>query len=108
MTRMARKTAQPLSDVLKDFIKANRLTRGINIQCVFRAWDDASGAAAYTSRRFFRDGKLYITLSSSVVRSQLSFQKDLLLEKVNARLSEDRLFDADDESGTFVKELILK
>jgi hypothetical protein len=35
------------------------------------AWDQASGAAPYTIKRYFRDGKLFITLSSSVLCSQL-------------------------------------
>ena len=72
------------------------------------AWDAASGAARYTVRRFYRDGKLYITVDSSVVRSQLSFQRDALLKKINALLAEDSLFTRDDARVGFVKELILK
>ena len=105
---MPRKTAVPLSDVLKDFIKVNNLAAGLNTQRIFAAWDRASGAAKYTTRRFFRDGKLYITLSSSVVRSQLFFQRDLLIEKMNAFLSGDELFTRDDPKVGYVKELILK
>ena len=72
------------------------------------AWDAASGAGRYTIRRFFRDGKLYITVDSSVVRSQLTFQRDTLLAKVNALLAQDELYTRVDADETIVKELILK
>jgi hypothetical protein len=108
MSRVARKTAIPLSDLIREYIQASKLTAGLNTQRIFAAWDAASGAGRYTVRRFFRDGKLYITVDSSVVRSQLSFQRDALLEKINALLVQDELFTCDDPRSGCVKELILK
>ena len=58
--------------------------------------------------RFFRGGKLYITLGSSVIRSQLYFQRDVLVEKMNAFLAKDDLFTGEDPTVGYVKELILK
>jgi hypothetical protein len=43
-----------------------------------------------------------------VVRSQLSFQRQALLDKVNALLAEDELYIRDRSGGDVVKELILK
>lgn len=108
MSRLPRKNAVLLGDALKDFLKINRLTTGLNTQLVFEAWDNASGAARYTTRRYYRDGKLYITLSSSVVRSQLYFQRDTLVEKINALLGGNDLFTKDEPNVGLVKELILK
>lgn len=108
MTRLPRKNAILIGDVLKDFIRVNNLARGLNAQRVFKAWDEASGASRYTLRRFFRDRKLFITVDSSVVRSQLLFQKEALLEKMNALLKEDVLFTADDSGTDFIKELSIK
>lgn len=108
MSRLPRKNAVLLGDALKTFLKLNHMTTGLNTQLVFKAWDDASGAAKYTTRRFYRDGKLYITLSSSVVRSQLYFQRDTLIEKVNALLDDNDLFTKDEPNVGLVKELILK
>ena len=106
MSRVQRKTAVPLSELIRDYLKAERLTTPLNTPRIFAAWDAASGASRYTVRRFFRDGKLYITVDSSVVRSQLSFQREALLEKVNALLAQDELFTGDGSRA--VKELILK
>lgn len=75
---------------------------------IFAAWDEASGAGAYTIRRFFRDGVLYITMKSSVLATQLSMQKEALTEKINAILSDDPLFIREDSHTGFVKELRIK
>ena len=108
MSRVARKTAVSLSEAIQEYLKAAKLTSGLNTQRIFAAWDAASGAGRYTVRRFFRDGRLYITVDSSVVRSQLSFQRDVLIEKINALLAQDELFTRDDARVGIVKELILK
>jgi hypothetical protein len=108
MSRVARKTAVSLSEAIQEYLKAAKLTSGLNTQRIFAAWDAASGAGRYTVRRFFRDGRLYITVDSSVVRSQLSFQRDTLIEKINALLAQDELFTRDDARVGIVKELILK
>lgn len=108
MSRIERKEAQTVGDALKEFLKAYHLTPGLNTQRIFAAWDDASGAASFTIKKFFRDGKLYITLNSSVVRSQLSFQKKELIAKINAILEKDHLFSKDEPKVGYVNELILK
>ena len=108
MSRVARKTALPLSDLIREYIRTSKLTAGLNTPRTCRPGAAASGAGRYTVRRFFRDGKLYITVDSSVVRSQLSFQRDALLEKINALLAQDELFTCDDPRAGCIKELILK
>ena len=108
MSKVARKTAVPLEDLIHEYLRAGHLTAPLNTRRIFDAWDAASGAARYTVRRFFRDGKLYITVDSSVVRSQLSFQRQELVDKINALLAQDDLFTRDDGRVGFVQELILK
>lgn len=108
MSRVARKTAVPLDELIRDFLRQNRLDAGLNTRRIFAAWDAASGAGRYTVRRFFRDGKLYITVDSSVVRSQLSFQRHALIDKINVLLAADEMFTCDDARTGIVRELILK
>lgn len=97
-----------MDKVVEEFIKSMKLSAGLNTQRVFAAWDVCSGAGPFTIKRFYRGGKLYITLKSSVIRNQLYFQKDALIEKMNAFLSEDTLFTADNRTVGFIRELILK
>ena len=103
-----RKEAIGMDQVVRQYIQSMKLTAGLNTQRVFAAWDACSGAQAYTLKRFFRGGKLYITLGSSVIRSQLYFQRDVLVEKMNAFLAKDDLFTGEDTTVGYVKELILK
>ena len=103
-----RKEALSMEEVVDEFIKSMKLASGLNTQRIFAAWDECSGAAPFTLKRFFRNGTLYITVSSSVVRNQLSFQKEALIEKMNALLAQDHLFTSDNKSVGFVKELVLR
>lgn len=106
--RVSRKTAVSLGDTILMALKEMRISSTHNTRRIFKAWDDASGAGTYTTKRFFRDGKLYITVNSSVIRNQLYFQKNSLIEKMNCLLEEDDLFIRDDRNVGLVKDLILK
>ncbi len=106
--RIHRKEAVGMDQLVRQYIKSMKLAAGLNTQRIFAAWDACSGAEKFTLRRFYRDGKLYITLGSSVIRNQLYFQKDALIEKMNAYLSEDELFTEDNRTVSFIRELILK
>ena len=103
-----RKEAVGMDKIVADYIKSMKIAAGLNTQRVFVAWDACSGAGPCTLRRFYRGGKLYITLNSSVVRSQLFLQRDLLIEKMNAFLAQDELFTDDNRTVGFIQELILK
>lgn len=108
MSRVERKQAVTIGDALQTFLRQSHLSSGLNTRRVFAAWDEASGAGNFTLKKFYRDGVLYITTSSSVVRSQLEFQKAALVEKINALLAQDELFFPDEAKVGFVKELRLK
>lgn len=105
---MPRKTAISIGELLKEYIRVNRLAKGLNTQRIFKAWEDASGAGKYTIRKFYRDGRLFITVDSSVVRSQLLFQREALVEKINSILAADELFTKDEPTTGYVRELIIK
>lgn len=106
--RIKRKSAVPMDELIKRYIADMKITAGLNTQLIFKAWDEASGASQFTIGRFFRDGTLYITLSSSMVRNQLYFQKHDIVRKMNSILSKDSLFNSGDRRVSYVKELILK
>ena len=107
--RISRNKALPFSDVLKIMIIQGGATATHNAQRVYMAWEQASGAGEFTLKRFFRDGRLVVTLNSSVVRSTLSFGIPAILDKMNAILDQDTfLIRRSGESEPFVKEIVLK
>ena len=108
MSGIGKKEAVSVGGLVGAYIRSMGLAPGLNTQRIFRAWDKCSGAGPFTLKRFFRSGTLYITVSSSVVRNQLFFQKDLLLEKINAALAADPLFTGDNRTVGYVKSIVLK
>ena len=103
-----RKEALTMEEVVEEYIKSAKLASGLNTQRVFAAWDECSGAGPFTLKRYFRSGTLYVTLNSSVIRNQLSFQKAALIEKMNATLSGDRLFTSDNRTVGYIQDLVLR
>lgn len=108
MSRIARKYPQTISEAVQDYIRAAKLATGLNTHIIYEAWDQASGAGPFTLKRYFRDGKLYITLNSSVICTQLQFQKKELTDRINRITAANPLFVKDIEGKSIVKELILK
>lgn len=106
--RMRRRYAVSMEELIKRYIIDMKISSGLNTQLIFKAWDEASGASPFTIGRFFKDGKLYVTLSSSMVRNQLYYQKSDIVRKINSLLDEDPLFFSGDKRVSFVKEIILK
>ena len=103
-----RKEALSMEEVIGEYIKSAKLASGLNTQRVFAAWDACSGAGPFTLKRYFRSGTLYVTLNSSVIRNQLSYQKEALIEKMNDSLSGDSLFTSDNRTVGYIKDLVLR
>ena len=97
-----------MEELITQYIREMKLTSGFNRQRIFEAWDAVSGASRYTIDRFFRDGMLYCTISSSVVRNQLYFQRDLLVQKMNEYLDADTMLVRDAKEAPVIRNLILK
>lgn len=108
MNSIQKKEAVTLSDALKKYFKQVKLNSKLNEQLIFEAWDKVSGASAYTVRKYYCKGILYITLNSSAARVHLSMQKDVLLARINEVLASDELYDAGEDGNDTVKEIRLK
>ncbi|MBR6346437.1 MAG: DUF721 domain-containing protein [Bacteroidales bacterium] len=108
VTRIARKQAVKLDTVISEWIRSMKLAAPLNTQRIYAAWDEATGAAPYTLRKYFRSGTLYVTINSSVIRNQLYFQTLGIIEKMNAILDEDPLFTKGNHSVGYVQKLVLK
>ena len=106
--RLDRKEAVGMDVLIKAWLRSNRLTGKVNTSRIYTAWDDVSGAAPYTLRRFYRGGTLYITLSSAVIRSRLIPRRQEFIDKINLRLTQDPLFTRSDRNVGLVQNLILK
>lgn len=103
-----RKDAVGMRELVTQFIREMKIASGINRQRVTQAWNTVSGASRYTLDVNYDRGVVYCSLNSSVVRNQLYFQKDVIINRMNEFLASDELFVAGPAGEPAVKAIVLK
>lgn len=87
---MAKRTNENLSisDALKEFVSTNRLEKGLDKINVADAWAKlmGNGVNNYTTAVQLERDTLYIQLSSSVLREELSYGKQKIIDMLNEEL----------------------
>ena len=76
---------QNIKDLLKSFVKENKLEKGLEKVNVETAWRDlmGNGVNSYTSNIKLHHNTLYVELSSSVLREELSYGKEKIIKMIN-------------------------
>lgn len=105
--RLSRKEPERIENLLKYCVNELKIGKNIDDAKVFIAWDRVSGAKDFTISKYFSQGTLYCTLSSSMVRNQLYFQRERLLSLLNEELSNEVLYTAP-QDGPMVRRLVLR
>ena len=77
-----------ISDVLKEFVETNNLEKGLDKIHVADAWSDlmGNGVNNYTTEIILKNDTLYVKLSSSVLREELSYGKQKIIDMLNESL----------------------
>jgi hypothetical protein len=80
-----------LSEVLGQFIEVNRLQAGMNQVNIKDAWFEVmgNGVKSYTKDVVLRGSKLYVSLTSSVLREELSHGRQKIIEMLNEHMRAD-------------------
>lgn len=80
-----------VGEVLKSFIEINKLQSGINQIDIKKSWEEmmGQGVNTYTKEVVLRGSTLYVTLNSSVLRSELSFGKQKIITMLNESLRKE-------------------
>ena len=90
---MAQRDADPksLKDVLGAFVEKNKLQKGIDKVDVAEAWKAVMGPAIakYTTQIKLDGDRLFVQLSSSVLREELGYGKEKILKNLNEELGRD-------------------
>ena len=81
----------PLSDALKEFVKENKLQKGMDRVNAKEAWENlmGNGVNSYTTSVELKNNTLYVSLSSSVLREELSLGKTKILAMLNEELGQE-------------------
>lgn len=80
-----------LSDVLKEFIEANNLQKGMDKIDVRDAWKNlmGNGVNTYTREIMLKGTTLYVELTSAVLREELSYGKEKIVKMINEEMGRE-------------------
>nr|WP_315170081.1 DUF721 domain-containing protein [uncultured Flavobacterium sp.] len=80
-----------VGDVLKHIIEVNKLQTGLNQIDVRDAWKNlmGNGVNSYTQDVVLKGSTLYVALTSSVLREELSHGKSKIIAMINEELRRD-------------------
>ena len=82
---------QSISDALKEFIKESKLDKGLEKIDTRDAWIRlmGNGVNNYTTDVQLKEDTLYVSLSSSVLREELSYGKAKIISMLNEELGRE-------------------
>ena len=80
-----------IQDALQDFVESNKLEKGLDKVNVRDAWAKlmGNGVNNYTTAVDLKNETLYIQLSSSALREELSYGKDKITSMLNEELGKN-------------------
>jgi hypothetical protein len=84
-------THSPIEDILKEFVETNELQEGLDKVNVREAWQQlmGNGVNNYTTAIELKRETLYVRLSSSVLREELSYGKNKIVKMLNESIGKD-------------------
>jgi len=79
-----------VKDLMKGFIKENNLTKGMQKIKIEEAWASmmGPGVANHTTSIRYQNKTLIISLSSSVLREELSYGKEKIIKMLNEEVGD--------------------
>ncbi len=83
--------ANSVKDLMQSFIKENNLTKGMQKLQIEEVWEKlmGSGVISYTEGVQLQNKTLIVRLSSSVLREELSYGKDKIIQMINQEMGEE-------------------
>lgn len=81
----------PISDIIREFVDANHLQSGLDKVNVQDAWAQmmGNGVNNYTTAVQLERDTLYVQLSSSVLREELSYGKEKIISMLNESIGKE-------------------
>jgi hypothetical protein len=90
---MAKRNNEQISiaDALKKFVETYKLEHGLDVVNVQETWKEmmGNGVNNYTTAIQLKNNTLYVQLSSSVLREELSYGKEKIISMLNESLGKE-------------------
>jgi len=86
-----KREANSMKDLMQSFIKENNLTKGMQKLQIEEVWGQLMGAGvvSYTEHVELQNKTLIIKLTSSVLREELSYGKEKIIQMINQEMGEE-------------------
>ena len=96
---MRKERVNSIKEILQKLVKKQKFTKKLDEVEVINQLEKIIGnnLNKYIISKYFRDGKIYLQLSSSVLRNELLYQKEELISKINQEIGKK-----------LVKDIVLK
>ena len=80
-----------IGEVLQQFIEKNKLQAGMDVIDVQAAWKSlmGNGVNSYTKEVVLKGSTLYVSLTSAVLRQELSYGKEKIIKMINEELRKE-------------------
>ena len=80
-----------IGDAIKEFVETNKLQSGLDKVNVREAWEQmmGNGVNHYTTAVKLENDTLYVQLSTSVLREELSYGKEKIIAMLNKAMGKD-------------------
>jgi len=88
---MIKKNAQSLHEILDELISSQHLDGKLYETRLINVYPEIVGAGinAHTKSLYIRDGVLYLSLDSSVIRNEMQLMRQNLISHLNRRIGHD-------------------
>ena len=85
-----KREANSMKDLMHSFIKENNLSKGMQKLKIEEVWEQLMGAGvvSYTEHVELQNKTLIIKLTSSVLREELSYGKEKIIQMINDEMGE--------------------
>lgn len=85
---MKRKNTEQVGDVIRRLLRQEGLETPLNEYRLIEAWKEVVGPviARYTQNLYIKNQVLYVHLSSSVLRQELSMSRTILIRNLNTQV----------------------
>jgi predicted nucleic acid-binding Zn ribbon protein len=96
---MQRTKIRKVSDILNEFLRENKLDVRLKERRVIDCWEELMGRTIFraTKKIYIKESKLFVIISSSVVRNELYMLRADIVKKLNEKAGEE-----------IIKELVLR
>lgn len=88
---MQKSNTQSLAEAIRAYLKDSKLEKPLKERQLVQSWEGLLGksVARATSRIYLKDGRLFVHLTSSVVKNELYMLQEEIIRKLNEAAGEE-------------------